>query len=135
MNPILKNVLAVIAGVVVGSAVNMAIIMISGSVIPLPEGVDASNAESLKSNIHLFETKHYIMPFLAHALGTLVGAFVAAKIAANNKMKFSLAIGVFFIIGGILNAKMIGSPLVPTLVDIILAYIPFAWFGGKLANA
>lgn len=63
MNPILKNVLAVIAGVVVGSAVNMAIIMISGSVIPLPEGVDASNAESLKSNIHLFETKHYIMPF------------------------------------------------------------------------
>jgi len=36
MNPIIKNILAVLAGVVLGSAVNMGIIMISGSIIPPP---------------------------------------------------------------------------------------------------
>ncbi|MEZ4979370.1 MAG: hypothetical protein R2772_08730 [Chitinophagales bacterium] len=37
MNPILRNILAVVAGIVVGSAINMGIIMISGSLIPPPE--------------------------------------------------------------------------------------------------
>ncbi|PKP16502.1 MAG: hypothetical protein CVU07_06700, partial [Bacteroidetes bacterium HGW-Bacteroidetes-23] len=34
MSPILKNILAVVVGIVVGSIVNMAIISISGSIIP-----------------------------------------------------------------------------------------------------
>tara|TARA_B110000046_G_C12990002_1_gene397415 strand:- start:686 stop:859 length:174 start_codon:yes stop_codon:yes gene_type:complete len=40
--------------------------------------------------------KFYVFPFLAHALGTLVGAFVAALTAATHKMKFAIAIGCFF---------------------------------------
>lgn len=40
-------------------------------------------------------------PFLPHALGTLIGAFVAAKLAANHHMKFAMGIGVSFLIGGL----------------------------------
>ena len=53
MNPILRNVLAVVAGFVVGSIVNMGIVMGSGAVVPLPPGVDATNMESLKAGMHL----------------------------------------------------------------------------------
>ena len=134
MNPILKNILAIIAGLVVGSAVNMGIIMISGSIIPPPEGVDATTMEGLKEGIHLFEAKHFIFPFLAHALGTLVGAFLAALIAASNKMTFAIVIGAFFLIGGITNVFMLPSPLVFTIIDLGLAYLPMAWIGGKLAS-
>ena len=42
MNPIFKNILAVIAGCVLGSAVNMGIIMVSGSIIPPPDGADVT---------------------------------------------------------------------------------------------
>jgi hypothetical protein len=133
MNPIIKNVGAVVLGVIVGGFVNMSIIMLSGSIIPLPEGLDQTDMDSYNASIHLLSTKHYIMPFLAHAVGTLVGALLAAKIAATNKMLFAIVIGVFFLAGGIMASYMLSnSPNWFKAFDIILAYIPMAWIGGKL---
>ncbi len=134
MNPIGKNILAVIAGLVLGSAVNMGIIMISGSIIPPPEGVDPTDMESIKANMHLYEMKHFLMPFLAHALGTFVGALIAGLIAATRKMTFALAIGGFFLIGGITNILMLPSPTWFTFLDIGVAYLPMAWIAGKMVN-
>lgn len=134
MSPILKNILAVVVGIVVGSIVNMAIISISGSIIPPPEGADVTTMEGLKNSMHLFEPKNFVFPFLAHALGTLVGAFLAAKIAANHKMKFAYGIGFFFLLGGIANVFLLPSPTWFTLLDLIGAYLPMAFLGGKLAT-
>jgi len=134
MNPILRNILAVVAGLAVGSAVNMGIITISGSLIPPPEGADVTTMEGLAASMQLFEPRHFIMPFLAHALGTLVGAYIAALIAATYKIRFALAIGVFFIIGGIMMVFQVPSPMWFNVLDIGLAYIPMAWIGGKLAD-
>ena len=133
MSPILKNVIAVIAGVIAGSVLNMGLVKISGYIIPLPEGAITTTMEGLKEAIHLYEPKHFIMPFLAHALGTLFGAFVAAKIAATHKMKFALGIGFWFLFGGISMVFMIPSPTWFTIVDLLFAYIPMAYIGGKLA--
>ncbi|MCF8368146.1 MAG: hypothetical protein K9G76_03830 [Bacteroidales bacterium] len=133
MNPIVKNILAVIAGIILGSIVNMGIIMISGSVIPPPEGVDLTTTEGLKESMHLLQPQHFIMPFLAHAIGTLLGALVCVLIAANHKMKFALGIGAFFLAGGITNLFLLPSPTWFAIVDIALAYIPMAWIGGKFA--
>lgn len=134
MHPILRNILAVVLGLVVGSAVNMGIIMISGSIIPPPNGADITTMEGLKSTMHLFGPEHYIFPFLAHALGTLVGAFVAAKIAATNKIKFALAIGAFFFLGGAMNAYMLPAPTWFLILDLAGAYFPMAYLGKKLAK-
>lgn len=134
MNPIVKNLLAVLAGIVLGSIVNVGIIMISGSVIPPPEGADVTTMEGLKESLHLFQPKHFIMPFLAHALGTFAGAFLTGIIAASHKMKFALGVGVFFLAGGIANISMLPSPTWFAVLDIVLAYIPMAWLAGKLAT-
>lgn len=128
-----KNVLAVIAGIVIGGFVNMGLITISGSVIPPPAGVDVTDMESLKASMHLFEPRHFIFPFLAHAGGTFVGAFLAAFIAASHQMKFALAIGAFFLVGGITNAFLLPAPTWFIALDLIGAYLPMAWFGGTLA--
>ncbi|HRJ31360.1 MAG TPA: hypothetical protein PLV21_02320 [Cyclobacteriaceae bacterium] len=133
MNPILKNTIAVVAGIVVGSFVNMGIIMISGSIIPPPAGADVTTMEGLKESLHLFEPRHFIFPFLAHALGTLVGAFVAAKIAATYRITFAIIIGCVFLIGGITNVIMLPSPFWFTLLDLGGAYFPMGYLGGKLA--
>lgn len=134
MNPIVRNVLAVILGVVVGSVVNMGIVMNGGSIIPLPEGVNPGDMESLKENIHLFEFKHFVMPFLAHALGTLVGAFLAGLVAASHKSRFAMGIGAWFVIGGIMNALMIPAPTWFIVVDLALAYIPMALIASRLTS-
>ena len=133
MSPILKNILAVIAGIVAGSIVNMGLITVSSSIIPPPAGVDITNAEGLKAALPLFEPKHFLFPFLAHALGTLAGAFVAAKIAAGHKFTMAIVVGLFFLMGGIANILMLPSPLWFTVVDLGLAYLPMAWLGWKFA--
>ncbi|MGB5462202.1 MAG: hypothetical protein WBM92_02450 [Aureibaculum sp.] len=132
MNPLVKNILAVIFGIIIGSLVNMGIIMISGSIIPPPQDADITTMEGLKSTMHLFEPKHFIFPFLAHALGTFVGAIIAATIAATHKIKFAVAIGVFFLIGGIVNVMMLPSPIWFTILDLGGAYIPMGFIAGKL---
>lgn len=131
---ILKNILAVIVGLFIGGAANMGVIMISGSIIPLPEGIDPANMESITSNFHLYQPKHFIMPFLAHALGTLVGAIITAKIAVSHHMKLSLVIGVFFLMGGIQMAQLLPAPIWFDVLDLGVAYIPMGYLGCKLAG-
>lgn len=135
MNKTVRNILAVIAGAVVGSVVNMGIIMVSGSIIPPPEGVDNTTVEGLKAGIHLFQPKHFLFPFLAHALGTFVGALLTAFIATNRKLLFAMIIGVFFLAGGIGNVLMLPSPLWFTLVDLIGAYLPMAFLSAWIAKS
>ncbi|MFT5168793.1 MAG: hypothetical protein ACI8P3_004038 [Saprospiraceae bacterium] len=134
MNPILRNVLAVVAGIMVGMLVNGGLVSLGGSIIPLPSGVDGDDVESIKANIHLYKFKHFIFPFLAHALGTLAAAFVAAKIAVNHKMRFAIAMGVLFIIFGIMMVVLVGGPLWFIVLDLVVAYIPMGWLGGNLAT-
>lgn len=134
MNFIFRNILAVIAGIILGSAVNMGIIMISGSIIPPPEGANVATMEGLKESIHLFEVKHFIMPFLAHAIGTFTGALLTGIIATTHNMKFALGIGIFFLIGGIANVFMLPSPTWFTILDLVGAYIPMGYFAGIIAE-
>ena len=132
MSPILKNITAVIAGIVFGSVVNMGILTISGYLIPPPGGADVNTTEGLKASLHLFEPKHFIFPFLAHALGTFAGAFTAALFATNHKLKFALVIALFFLAGGIASIFMLPSPLWFSVLDLVGAYLPMGYFAGKL---
>lgn len=133
MNPIVKNILAVVAGVVIGSLVNMGIVQLGYGILPI-EGVDPNDMDALIEVMPTLGAKHFVFPFLAHALGTLAGAGIAAYIAANNQMKFALGIGVFFLLGGITAVSMFPGPTWFAVVDLALAYIPMAWFGGKFGS-
>ena len=98
----IRNILAVIAGMIVGGVVNMALVMIGPMVIPTPAGVDMTTVEGMNASMHLLEPKHFVFPFLAHALGTLVGALVASFIAASGKLTVAIVVGAFFLLGGII---------------------------------
>jgi hypothetical protein len=132
MPNLLRNVLALLAGVAIGGGVNMALITLSPSLIPPPAGVDVNNAESLSRAIHLFEPRHFVMPFLAHAVGTLAGALAAYLIAATYKVQIAFAIGVVFLCGGVAASFMIPAPTWFIALDLLAAYIPMAWLGIRM---
>jgi hypothetical protein len=134
MHPILRNILAIIAGAVIGSMVNMAFIMIGGTIIPPPEGAIITTTEGLKASMHLFEAKHFVFPFVAHAAGTFVGALLAALIATSHKIRFAFGIGALFLAGGITSAFMLPAPIWFIVVDLVAAYIPMAFFASTLAS-
>ncbi|MCW9708522.1 hypothetical protein [Fodinibius salsisoli] len=130
----IKNIIAVVIGIIVGGLVNMGIIMVGPSIIAPPEGVDVTNMNDLQKSMHLFEAKHFIFPFIAHALGTLIGALLTAKITVSHKMMLAMIIGVFFLIGGIANAFMLPAPMWFIIMDLLGAYLPMAWLGWKLSR-
>ncbi|MCF8278206.1 MAG: hypothetical protein K9J17_15875 [Flavobacteriales bacterium] len=134
MNPLLRNVFAVVAGVAIGGIANMGIITLSGLLIPPPEGVNPNDLESIKANIHLYQPIHFLMPWLAHAVGSFVGALVAALIAVSHKMKFAMGVGAWTMVGGIAASFMIPAPTWFIVADLALAYIPMAFLAGKLAT-
>lgn len=134
MNPILRNILAVVAGLVIGGFVNSSIIKYGINLFPAPDGVNPMDIDSIKSNIDKYELRHFITPFLAHALGTLVGAFVTVKIAASRQFKLASIIAGLFLIGGIMMAYMIPEFWKYSIVDLIFAYFPFAWIAWKLGG-
>ena len=110
---LIRNIFAVIFGFIAGSVVNMALVMIGPRLIPAPAGVDMSKAESIAASIHLFEPKHFVFPFLAHALGTFAGALVAFLIAAS---------------------LLIPAPAWFIALDLVAAYLPMAWLATRVGR-
>jgi uncharacterized membrane protein YqgA involved in biofilm formation len=123
----IKNILAFITGVLIGMIVNMGLIILGSNLIPVSEGFDSMNAIN-------WELTNFIFPFLAHALGTLVGAFLAAKIANSYQLPLAMSIGVFFLIGGVTMVYILPAPVWFICTDLIVAYIPMGYLGWIIAK-
>lgn len=134
MSTQVRNVLAIISGIVAGSVVNMALITLSPTLIPPPAGVDVSDAESLRKGLHLFQPRHFVMPFLAHALGTLAGALAAYMVAASHRARMAYVIGALFLAAGIAASFMIPAPAWYIVLDLLGAYLPMAWLGIQIGK-
>ena len=134
MPNLLRNALAVIAGVAIGGGVNTALIALSPSVIAPPAGVNVNDTASLSASMHLFEPRHFVMPFLAHAFGTLAGALAACLIAATHKVPIAYAIGAIFLCGGVAASFMIPAPKWFIALDLVAAYLPMAWVGIQIGT-
>lgn len=127
-------VLIVLLGLVVGSGVNMGLILLGGKLVPPPAGVDTTTMEGLKAALPLFEARHFVFPFLAHALGTLSGAYIAARMAQDRAAMPAYVVGALFLLGGISNVVMLPAPAWFNALDLLLAYVPMAWLGQRLAR-
>lgn len=124
----IKNTSFVIIALFIGAFVNGKIIEISPSLIPPPQGADFTTEAGLKAAASLMQPKHFIMPFLAHALGTLVSAIVLLFFFKERQSLFirSLIVGGIFFLGGLSMVFMIPSPKWFILTDLGLAYFPMA---------
>ena len=129
---ILRNILAVVLGFVIGALVNMGVITAGHALMPPPAGFDGSSMEGVASTIHLLRPIDFIVPFLAHALGPLAGVFSAMFIAASGRKTIAIILGVLFLAGGVVANVMIPAPMWYRVVDVVLAYLPMAWLGWKL---
>jgi len=127
MNTLLRNIFAVIAGGILGAVVNMSFIVAGSKVFPLSESFEPMNAMN-------WDLKFFIFPFLAHALGTLAGAFIAANIAATYKKPFALMVGAFFLLGGTMMVFMLPAPVWFVVLDLVVAYIPMGWLGWRISR-
>ena len=134
MHPMFRNIIAFLAGLIIGGLCNYYSLQIFGSIFGVPEGVDPTDIESIKDNMHLYEFKHFLTPFLAHALGSLIAAFVCTKIAAKYHLGLSLGLGLLYLFGGYAMVMSLPSPTWFNVMDLSLAYFPMVYLGWFLAG-
>src|SRR5512133_232785 len=130
----LRRALAIVLGLAICGGVNMALVMLRPSLIAPPPGADMTTVEGLTASMHLLEPKHFLMPFPAHAIGTLVGALSGALIADSRRAFVAYVVGAFFLCGGIAASIMIPAPAWFKVLDLAVAYLPMAWLGLTFAN-
>lgn len=132
---LLRNLLALIVGLVAGSTTNGFLIYIGSVLIPLPLEANAMDTEALKNSLPYFGPQHFIFPFLAHALGTLVGASLSSLLASGRTLWPALGVGLLFLAGGIYNVATLPAPVWFSVVDLLFAYWPMTWLGWKWVSA
>lgn len=130
----LRNIVAVVAGIVAGGAVNMTLVMVGPHLIPPPAGADMTTAEGLAAAMPLLGPQHFVFPFLAHAFGTLAGALAAFLIAASWRLGIAHFVGAFFLAGGIAASFMIPAPAWFIALDLVAAYVPMAWLATRIGE-
>ena len=128
MSPTLRNVLAVVVGAIVCLVLNGIVLGLMMKAIPPPEGFDPNDPASYD----LLQTRHLISPFIAHAVPSLVGGLVAARIAATREITCALIVGGVHLLGGIAAAILIPAPAWFIALDLLVAYVPMAYVGGRL---
>ena len=127
MKTIFINILVLLGGCIFGSAVNMGLIITGNQLMPMTDGMNPMDAT-------MWEIKYFLFPFLAHAIGTLVGAFIVARYAASHQMILAICIGIFFLLGGISMVFIMPAPLWFIAIDLLFAYVPMGWLGWKLTG-
>lgn len=133
---IFKRTLIISLSIFIGAQVNGALLTIGTYLIPPPEGFNLNTMDGLKAAVPFLEAKHYLFPFFAHAIGTLISAVLITRFLKTQQFVFAMMAGVLFLIAGISMVIMLpGTPIWFILVDLIGAYIPMAYLGNKIARS
>ena len=120
---IVVNVLAVVIGIVLEMVFMMMLHIASTLVYPLPEGVDfmsadAENQTRLNEWFASLPGGAFLLAALCHGLGCMSGAILATLIAGRRTMIPAIIVGLFFMIGGIMNLSAIPHPPWFPIVDL-----------------
>lgn len=133
MSSVVRPILFVILGLIVGAVVNMAVLRTGMVIVPMPPGADVNTPEGIQAAMPLFSFANFLVPLLAHAIGTLVGAWVASRWSGTVSRWPALIVGGAFFIGGL--SMVIQIPATPVwfmIADLGLCYFPMALFGYRM---
>ena len=134
MRHLLRSSIAVLAGLLVGGLANSAVLAVGARLVPPPEGVDVNDLESINAHLDEYAPIQFLVPFLAHAAGTLVGAIVATRIGPGRRAGPAYAVAALFLLGGLSMFFLLpNSPRWFVALDLIVAYVPMAWLGSRVA--
>ncbi len=129
----LRNIGAVIVGLVAGMIFNMALVQINLSIFPLPEGADPADATAMKEAIGAMPAAAWILVFAAHLGQAFVGGWVAARLGRSQPMLLALIVGGLSLAGGVANVLILSAPTW-TWIEMPF-YLVFAWLAGRIETS
>ena len=133
----IKYIVVFLVSLFAGAMLNGAVLNVGMKLIPPPEGFDMKDPKDLAEAMKFMSPKHFITPFVSHALGTLLSSVLFYYFSkSQNKVPLFLIGGLFFC-GGLYMVIILTAPWTFNLLDLGLAYFPMAYLGyiiGKRKN-
>ena len=126
----IRNIGAVVVGLVAGMAVNMAIGALAWVLYPMPEGVGFSDAEGVAAYMAALPKAVFLIVLAAHLSQAFVGGWVAARISPNQPMVVAMIVGAISLVSVIANMKSI--PLPTWMMVEFPLYLVVAWAAARM---
>ena len=126
----IRNILAVLVGLVVGNIAIMGLHYLGMVFYPLPEGVKMNDMNAIAEYISIAPLGSLLFVMFAHIGGTFI-AGISTTLVSKNIIPIYI-IGSFFTLAGIYNLYMLPHPLWFNIE--IIFYFPAAIYSYKLIN-
>lgn len=123
-NPVVRGIVAVIAGVLVTGAIVFALEMLGHIVFPPPPGLDIAKPEDQARIVAAMPVGAKIAVVVAWFFGALAGAIVAARIGRSPR--YAWAIGIFTVAMCIISLVSIPHPVWMAISGVALPIIAAA---------
>ncbi len=107
----LRNIGAVVLGLVLGMAINMGLILANMSLFPGPEGLDFNDTQAMADYVGGLPTQAMFLPMLAHVAQAACGGWVAARLGASHVQVLAMIVGVLTVVGSVMNFVQLPSPI------------------------
>lgn len=129
----LRTVLAVVLGLVMGGMVVFAIEVVGHLIHPPPADLDTGDREAMKRYVEQLPPAAFLFVLLAYAAGSFAGGWVAARVARRAPLVHAVIVGALLLAAGIMNVVMIPHPLWFTFASLAV-FLPAALAGAWLAR-
>ena len=127
----LRNILAVLSGLLAGGALNMALIQLNMHVLfPMPPGMDMNNPEEFSTFVATLPALAFVVVLFAHLGQSFFGGWVAARLGASRPILLAMIVGALSLAGGIYAMTLIKGP--DWMMVELPLYLVTAWFAGRI---
>ena len=132
MHPILRSILAVLAGIVVGFIVVAALEFLDTTLFPLPAGLDLHDTAAIKQAMARAPLAALILVIVGWGISALLGSWVAARIARAPKVLHGMIVGIFLLGAAITDMLEFRHPVWFWICGLLI-FLPASYIGSGLA--
>lgn len=127
------NPLAVLAGLAIGMAVNMALITLNSRVLfPMPEGTSMQDPEQFQAYVSKLPAPAFLVVMAAHLGQAFVGGWAAAWFGRSQPVLLAMIVGGISMAGGIMMLRSVKGPR--WMVLEVPLYLVVAYAAGLLVE-
>ena len=103
----LRNVIAVIIGIIAGMALNLGILEINYLAWPIPKGLDISDSAQLQNYLDTLPVLAFLGAMAAHLAQSFGGGWVAARLGSSHPMLLAMIVGTVSLAAGVMMMTMV----------------------------
>ena len=129
----LRKLLSVIIGVILGSVFVFLIQKLNTSLYPFPEDINPLDKEAIMDHIRSLPSLAFLISILSHAVGSFVAAFAAARISPDTKPLVGIVALVIMFFATVTGAFIVPQPAWVTVTDILGVGL-FGYLGVRLGS-